>query len=386
MRARVWFARLLGVALAAGIAAASPAEARALQEQTAKEKKEKEKEKEKEEARRTSQADVITPLLRQRLQGKASWDDVIVDIRWPFDGLYTSTRIYGDGVAVWQRELQIRLARADVRKLLEALVKARFGSMPIEQGGDESQGERTLKGRIAVSVGPVTKIASQFEHGEQSAALQKIAEDFLKLSKKAAAKGIGISSFSDGFEKLASGTLEPESLSMDVRVNAAATGEESWRLRINGRRLIDQDLAKSGGRASARTLVLSDKDFRAFAQALAAADVAALPLNLYADRYTDVEFRLLHKFKHVQARRFAGMTPLSNGDKQIAFDRLFAAITTLHDRTEKEGQRIEVPDQSRAEAEERERRQEEEKREQEEREQRRKTPSVAPTPASPAGS
>ena len=345
-----WPGRLAGIALALWVATAALAEGRVAEDPE-----------DKDEAR----TDLFTPLLEKRLEGKVSADDVVVDIRWPFDGLYTSTRVYGDGVGLWKREFQIRLSRAEVRRLLKILVTTRFGSLPRSFGAEESHSEKSLKGRIIVSIGPLTKLVSQATDGDQSPALQTIAEQFLAAAKKAAAHGVGVSSFANGFEKLSAGTLAPEALRWRVRRRTSTVGGEGWLLRAEGRRLYDQTLEKVGVPESARVLVLSSSDFAALVQTLRDGDPAALPQNLYAAEYTDVLIQLLNKSRHIQARQFAGMTPESNGEKQAAFDRVLEKLTALHARVQKEGRIVAIPDQSQAESEERERERKEEERERE---------------------
>ncbi|HEY1433846.1 MAG TPA: hypothetical protein VGG65_00645, partial [Thermoanaerobaculia bacterium] len=331
-----WSCRLAGVALAFWLATAALAHGRVRQDpEDADEIK--------------SGTDVLTPLLEQRLEGNASLDDVVVDVRWPFEGLYTSARIYGNGVAVWRREFQIRLPRTEVHHLIELLVKKRFGSLPRSFGADEGPNEKSLKGRIVVSVGPVSKMVSQADTGDQSPELQSIAEQFLKAAKKASAHTVGASSMASGLEMLAKGTLSPEILRVSVRRRVATVGGEGWVMRINGRRLDDELVEKVGLPASARVLLLSNKDFVGLAQALHDADPAALPQSLFAPQYTDVVIQLLNRYRHIQARQFAGMTPQTNGEKQEAFDRALEKLTALHERARKEGRVVAIPDQTHSE-------------------------------------
>ena len=46
---------------------------------------------------------------------------------------------------------------------------------------------------------------------------------------------------------------------------------------------------------------------------------------------------ILKSSRTIAGRRFLGMTPESNGDKQKAFDRIVAALEALHARVEKDG-------------------------------------------------
>ncbi len=396
----IWPIRLLAFAFAAALSTAAIAETRPPQEAEDQEKPkddDKDKDQDKDRGARSA-ADVITPLLQKRLAGKASLDDVVVDVRWPVDGIYTSARVYGDGAGIWKREFQIRLSKAEVRRLIQLLVKKRFGSLPLTSGGEEGKNEKGLKGRVIVLVGPVSRRASQFDTGDQSPELEAIAREVVEASAKAAATGqAGITSLADGLAKVDSGALSPETLHLEVRRRVATVGGEGWRLWGDGRRLYDVVTEKTGRPASARALVLSSKDFASLARAIADADPASLPQSLYAPQYTDVLIQLLNKSRHIQGRQFSGMTPTTHGEKQAAFDRLVETLAALHARARKEGRVVTLPDQRDAEIENRERERGEEQNEEREREERERErnepkakpeskPSAAVTPASPGRS
>lgn len=390
--------RLLTVAFAAVLATAAIAETRPLQEAGDQEKhKDNDKDRDQDPDRgERSTVDVITPLLQKRLAGKGSLDDVVVDVRWPVDGAYTSTRIYGDGAGIWKREFQIRLSKTEVRRLVQLLVKERFGSLPLTSGGDEGKSEKALKGRVIVLVGPVSRRASQFDAGDQSPELEEIAREVVETSAKAAASGqVAITSLSDGLAKVESGALSPETLHLEVRRRVATIGSEGWRLWGDGRRLYDVVTEKTGRPSSARALVLSSKDFSSLAKSIADADPGNLPQNLYAAQYTDVLIQLLNKSRHIQGRQFSGMTATTHGEKQAAFDRLVETLAALHARAQKQGRVVSLPDQRDAEIENREHERGEEQNEERDREQRERSepkpkpeskPSAAATPASPGRS
>lgn len=59
-----------------------------------------------------------------------------------------------------------------------------------------------------------------------------------------------------------------------------------------------------------------------------------LPVNLYSPRYQDLEIRVLNRRVLLQARRFAGLTPETHGEKQARFDALVAAIEAVRNRVE----------------------------------------------------
>jgi hypothetical protein len=292
-------------------------------------------------------ADVFTPLLEKRLKGGASRDDVVVDVRWPHDGLLASCRVYGNGVGIWNREVQVRLGASEVVSLLKAAVKIRFGSFPTTIGGDEEAGEETQKGRITISVGTVRKTVVQVEPGEQSPELQGLAERFLKAAQAGAGKGARASSFADAFEKLASGKLAAETLEVTLQRKTrdpSGVPREAWLLQIDGRQVQDRVIEPGRERRPVRVLFLSKTDFAKLLGLLRESHAASLPQNLYADHYTDLLVEVLKQHKHIQARRFAGMTAQSPSEKQQWFDRLLEGLVALHGRAQKEGRLVEAID------------------------------------------
>jgi hypothetical protein len=298
----------------------------------------------KDEDAKTSSEDALTRALERRLAGTSSLDDVMVDIRWRYENDYVRARLFGDGVGVWNRSVGFRVPRAEARSLIRKLAAVRFGSLPDSEGEEEA---RVLTGRIIVSAGAVRKTVSQMADGEQSPVLADIAQRLLRLCKKAAEGGVRVSSFQDGFANQISGKLGPSALDLHLQRKPAAAGKaaaETWTLRISGVYVYDRELGGPGGGDVTRQLRLSAADFRALARELSADDIGALPGNLYAPIYTDLNVSLLDQRKNIQARDFAGMTPQTHGERQQAFDRLVQTLEALRERVLKEGRKVEAID------------------------------------------
>jgi hypothetical protein len=296
--------------------------------------------------------DTIDAAIEKRIQGKASLDDVKIEAQWRRKTGMTSTRVYGNGVGIWRDTTQFQLSREQVLDLLRAFEQARFGAMPKQYGSDEEgedEGEREkgkpkektyFQGIIGLRIGTEQKRVAQSMTGEQSPAFLKLAEKVIAVSEKAAKTGIGAKSLGDGLSKLAAGKLAPETLQLLVRRKADRPGpgaeDGNWTLRLDGRRAVDTTVSDEKT-STKRLLVLSQEDFRKLGAVLAENDPAGLPRNLYSPQYLTVDVRLLKDHRDISARRYAGTTAETHGAKQAAFDRIYAALLTLHARVEKEG-------------------------------------------------
>jgi hypothetical protein len=289
--------------------------------------------------------DPLTRSLEKRLKKGSSLDDVMIDIRWRFEGEYVSVRLFGSGVGIWKREVLFRIPPADARNLIRKVAAAKFGALPDTLGEEEA---RVLMGRVIVVSGAVRKTVSQEADGPQSAPVTDIAQSLLQAGKAAAAKdGVRVSSFAEGFGALGDGRLAPEALDLFVRRKALQTAggdPEDWDLRLRAGRVFDRVIGTAGHGGVTRALVLSPAEFEALARDLAAADLATLPLNLYSPIYTDLDVTLLNQSRKIQARQFAGMTAATHGAKQQAFDALMSSIAALHARAVKEGRVVEAVD------------------------------------------
>lgn len=289
------------------------------------------------------ETDRIGPELQQRIQGQAKLDDVRVEVSWPRDGSVRSARVYGDGVGIWNRRAQFRIPKEQVISLLEALQEARFGSMPDRFGGsgeDEKNERPRLKGRIAVRAGWVSKTVIQLIAGEQSQEFEALAEKLLAICEGPAQKGVGAASLTDGVKKLASGDLAPETLQVTVQRRFAKPNAETgagWILQLEGRRVLAQVLPAGKKIDPHKLLILSEADFQSLAKLLADSRAGEIPINVYAPEYTDIHLGVLNWSRAISARRFLNMTSETHGDRQKAFDRLYEAFKTLHERARKEG-------------------------------------------------
>ena len=289
-------------------------------------------------------ADPLDAALEKRVAGKASLDDVEIDASWLLEsGPNRSVRIWGSGLGIWEKTVQFRLSREQVVSVLKMLLDAKAGMIPqpgAKPPAPVAKAPIQLRGELTVVAGDVRFHRQQVTKGEQSEALAALVTRIIEFSEKAAADGIRASNLQDGLAKVADGTLAPQTFSAAVRRQATAStepGGESFLLRMEGRRVTDRLMPKGQLPPPARELTLSDADFRKLVLRIREDNPESLARNTYAPVYTDVTVAVLGHDKNVPARAYLDVTAETHGEKQKAFDRMYALFRELHERVQKEG-------------------------------------------------
>jgi hypothetical protein len=301
-----------------------------------------------------STPDRLGPMLGKSIRGEAPLDDVEIDVLWSTGALgIDSGRIYGDGVVICNDSLQFSVKKETVLSILEALRKARFGSMPPSYGeasedvrgeasrGGEDEGPR-LRGRIEVRAGSITKTVQQFWNGPRSAELEALAREILGVCRDPAPEGTRVATVVEGLEKLDSRSLASEALQVTLRRRADgedAAADASWILKLDGRRVTDQLLPAGHTPRPPKLLVLSEADFQTVVRLLAEARITEIPTYVYQTQYTELRVTVLNRMRLITGRKVRNLTAETLA-KQKAFDRVYGALHALHERVQKKGKTI----------------------------------------------
>jgi len=115
-----------------------------------------------------------------------------------------------------------------------------------------------------------------------------------------------------------------------------SVGPDGWLMRVEGNVVVSRERSAKGYGPEVR-FEMSRQQLEGVLKLLLDNDVGNFPVNLYADHYTDFVVSVLDKDKNLQARRFAGMTSQTHGQRQQQFDRVFVALERLHRQALKEG-------------------------------------------------
>jgi len=262
------------------------------------------------------------------------------------DGGYRSAVVFEGGTGIWNRGQQFVLTEPQVRDLLQAFRRHRFPELQETYGGREDPRRPALRAVLRVTcaatlrLGGVTKRVTQLEQGRQSPELTRLARDVLALCEGPGRRGRSVATLADGLRRIAATELAPETLALSSHhkpENADASGESGWLLHLEGRRLVTRPYTGDDyGRAM--VLALPAEDVRTLARLLLQGDIEAMPFNLDAPGYHDLEVRVLDRKQSVQARRFAGIDPAAQGLARAAFETIREALRGLHLRALREGQ------------------------------------------------
>jgi hypothetical protein len=286
--------------------------------------------------------DALDSALQSRASGKASLDDVEIEASWQLTEANRSVHIWGSGVGIWEKSVQFRLSREQVLEIVRMLADAKVGTIPqpdAKAPGSAPKAPLQMRGELTVVAGDARFHRHQLTRGEQSEALRLLVTRILEFSEKAAAGGVRAASLQDGLAKAGDGTLAPEAFTAFVRRQTTASQPEgdSFLLRMEGRRVSDRMMPRGEVPPPPRELTISDADFRKLVLAIREQDPATFPKTTYAPTYTDVTVTVLDYDRNVPARPYLDVTPETHGEKQKAFDRMYALFRELHERVQKEG-------------------------------------------------
>lgn len=293
-------------------------------------------------------SDPVTAALRQALSS-GRWEGMRIDAecRRP-DGSYPAVTVFGSGVGIWQRERQFELTGDQVRELLVAFWNAGFAAMEETHGGapvpapatmpapPAGAAAPTLTCSVALRLDGVAKRVNQLATGRQSAELAQLAGTLLDACEAPGRAGAAAASLTDGLRKVAAGELAPEVLRVDVQRTAEGPDAAGWLLALEGGLITTRGFQATAGYGEPRQRRLSGEEVAALARLLID-NAEGLPINLYADQYTDLSVEVLNHKASIQARRFAGMTPQTHGARQQSFDRVIEVLAALQRQVAAEG-------------------------------------------------
>jgi hypothetical protein len=278
---------------------------------------------------RESRDEALEAALRRALQG--SFRSLEIQAECLTEDGFHAVALSGEGVLVWNRTRQSVVPEEGVRAQLESFRDLRFTAMEDRYGGKGDPGGGAqpprILCRVRLDIDGIEKEVLQYDGGRQSEELRRLAGRTFELARPYGESGVEAQDLGDGLKKVSSGELNPAALVVTVQ---RRQGSEGWLLRVEGLTATLRVLPY--GAEEPGLLKLDPSELRELARRLADLLIADLPVNLYAEHYTDVAVSVLGREKRVQARAFGRLTPTSLGEQQERFDAILAEILKLRDR------------------------------------------------------
>lgn len=250
------------------------------------------------------------------------------------EGFY-ETWLYGSGVGIWQQRAQLTLAPGELGELLALFRRQGFVALEETYGGksdpktpqDPTAAAIRVVCSVALTLGSESQRVTQLEGGRQSAELRALAEEILARVAARGEAGVRAASLDDGLAMVAAGELAPEAIDLSFHHQRDAAPDLLLRVR-HGRVTVRRELP-AGGYGDEGSRALAPATASHLAATLRAADLPALPFNLYSADYVDLRAGVLDHERAIQARAFAGMDAATSGAAQGAFDHLVGELDAL---------------------------------------------------------
>jgi len=242
------------------------------------------------------------------------------------------------GVAIWNGRAQLTLTAPVRRALLDTLLAGGFADLEPSYGGkprpqadgdpDMESGEGgeaalRVRCRLTFESGGVAKTSIQQAQGEQSPELTGLIAVLLdRVEPLAKESGIGAADFADGLDKLARGTLAPETFSLRFVRLPQNGGEVGDIVFVDRATLTTRRYAPKRELGEPVSDELAADRFAALIEGLRRADLASMPNNLWSEDQLDLEVHVLDREENVLARPFTRLKANQGGEAQQRFDAL----------------------------------------------------------------
>lgn len=278
-------------------------------------------------------------ILEQRaagvLAGEIPLTDVSIEVIWSKVDR-SRLRIWGNGVGIWNGDCQLRLSNEELRGILSLFGKHGFFTMPErpaprKQAGAEANPPALMRS-VQLTIGDVSKLVVQNNRVNTLPALEELTRSIFEACEPAARKGRSAASLAEGLDLLADGTLAPEALLVVLNVPPEAKPAERTRgliVSVEGGavRIVRQTHGQPPTDPEVRRITADE--VKLLMGVLKEASWASMPLNIFADRYTDITVSVLQHRHMIQGRRFAGKDPTAQSAERARLEKVTAAIRAL---------------------------------------------------------
>jgi len=287
-----------------------------------------------------ARGDELATTLKKRVEEVLSGQRPLSEVRLEVVGGRPNRQslvVYGSGVAIWNQEKQFVLPPAEHKELLRRTVGAGLFEMPERprpaRNVEPSPNAPVIVRAVSVRVGELERTVAQNDRVGTFQGLETLVAELFLLCEKPASRGAGAATLTEGLRKIADGKLALETLQLVLNIPpvaaSAAQKAASGVLVVLDGGVVTRTEQPPGKAGVAVTVPVTAERLRSLVNVLAGSGLETFPVNLYRERYVDLNARVLSRARVVQARKFAGMDPAKHRAQQEALENVIQSILAL---------------------------------------------------------
>jgi hypothetical protein len=246
--------------------------------------------------------------------------------------------LHDNGVVIWNGERQARLGPEDRTALLQLLLNAEFPAFSAQYGGKPVTGNTGVADSdapiivlcsIDVQADQLEKSTYQDVNGERSDAFMSLAASLLDHIEPLGERGAGAISFADGLEKLKSGKLAPEALTIRILHMPEDESVMGVIIDVSSGRYSRREYRPGIKVGEPQTTIMTSKMMEAVLSALSSADVKSLSANLTTTDTYQMKVWILQHELSVRARPTGAKTAAEPGSESARLEKLAHTLGRL---------------------------------------------------------
>ena len=279
-------------------------------------------------------------LLKSARKDTSLRDTVRIHVESNLDKKMHLLEIYGRGIGILNGEGQFTLEPKDVVAAIDLLLGAKFSDMPERFAYPDKDEDEEMPVKlyrvITVTVGGTSKTVIQDNKGPKSEPFAKLTVDLMSLCRKPAETLVTASNLADGLEKVAQGTLAPETLTVIVNAPELRSLEsqegQGWQLTVQHGQIVLTSVTIAHGINQVSKRTLGKYEAQKLAQEFLKADVADLPSNINTRGYTQLTVAVLNQKARTMARTFAGEPEQDAKEAAASFNRVREMLFAMYEK------------------------------------------------------
>lgn len=245
-----------------------------------------------------------------------------------------SLHLYPEGVAIWNKKVQVAIDGKVRRHLLAELLKAGFPAFKPHYGGKENSGRikapNIVMCSIEVQTGGLKKASYQDVNGDRSVVFIGLAATLLDSIEPLAEKGVRADSMVDALSLLQQGRLAPQILVLRIMHLPADATQVGAMLRIEAGQLSRRDYQPGVKVGDWVTASLAAPTFETVIQQLLEAAIWTLPAALPSEDTYQLNIAVLNHQLLIRSRSLNNQQVQQKTAESVVFTALADSLLSLN--------------------------------------------------------